>query len=81
MIEHARVLSDGKYSSLGVNAFSNKHLRLKFADDSTAFFRYAFALIDEDEEEVAVFTEHCGYHVFPLVDTTIEVLEGDTDAG
>lgn len=66
-------------SDFGVG--SNVHL--KFDDGSYAFFKYAFYLVDEDFNEVAIFTEHCGYHIFTLSGTTIELLESrwpDEDA-
>ncbi len=75
VIEHAESLSGGKYTSLGVSAFPNQSVRLTFPDRSTAVFRYAFYFEDEEAQEIAVFTEHCGYHVFPLVDTVVEVIE------
>ena len=43
----------------------SKEVKLKFPDDSTAHFKYAFAVWKEDRGTIAVFTEHCGYHVFP----------------
>ena len=48
-------------------------LKMTLADGSLAFFHYAFYIIDEDE--VAVFTEHCGYHLFPLDETTLVLYE------
>jgi hypothetical protein len=48
-------------------------VRLGFPDGSYAFFRYAFYL--RDEREVAVFTEHCGYHFFPAGELEVEVLK------
>ena len=81
LTNHALTVSNGKFSTLGVSAFGNRHVRLQFADGSTAFFRYAFTLSDDEAEEIAVFTEHCGYHIFPLVDTSIEVFETARDAG
>jgi hypothetical protein len=51
------------------------HLKLTFEDGSSAFFYYAFYILDETLNEVAVFTEHCGYHVFPAVGTKLEILE------
>ena len=47
-------------------------LKLGFPDGSQAQFLYAFAIQDPDHREIAVFTEHCGYHIFPLTDTEIE---------
>src|SRR5215470_2708775 len=46
-----------------------------FPDGSYALFRHAFFITAPDWKEVVVFTEHCGYHIFPLVDLQIEQLE------
>jgi hypothetical protein len=51
------------------------HLKINFEDGSFAFFQYAFYLPDEESDEVAVFTEHCGYHIFPLSGTSLELFE------
>jgi hypothetical protein len=48
---------------------------MEFPDGSSAFFHYAFYLKDETLGEVAVFTEHCGYHIFPLYDTRLELID------
>jgi hypothetical protein len=47
---------------------------IRFPDGSHVLFRYAFAIRDEAAGEVIVFTEHCGYHVFPLGDAEVEEL-------
>ena len=39
-------------------------VKLTFGDGSTAHFKYAFCALDEERGELAVFTEHCRYHVF-----------------
>lgn len=41
-------------------------LVIELMDGSTLRFRHAFHVIRESEQALAVFTEHCGYHVFPL---------------
>ena len=46
-----------------------------FPDGSYALFRHAFFITAPDWKEVVVFTEHCGYHIFPLADLRIERLE------
>lgn len=52
--------------------FPSRHdLIVTWMDGSTARFRYAFHLIRESEQALAVFTEHCGYHVFPLHDAQV----------
>lgn len=60
----------------------NQHLKINFPDGSFAFCRHAFYLLDRESNEVAVFTEHCGYHIFPLYGTQLELLESKwTDVG
>lgn len=63
-----------KYNNLSISDFHH-HLKIEFADNSNAFFYYAFYLIAEDLKEVAIFTEHCGYHIFPFIDSKIELFD------
>jgi len=44
----------------------DQSVHLCFEDGSFAVFYYAFAVLDEAGERCMVFTEHCGYHVFPV---------------
>ncbi|MEN9938329.1 MAG: hypothetical protein RLZZ387_4908 [Chloroflexota bacterium] len=46
-------------------------LVLRFPDGSMCRFRYAFHLAGPARRQICVFTEHCGYHVFP--DYEVEV--------
>jgi hypothetical protein len=48
---------------------------IRFPDGSHVQFRHAFAVPDEAGREVAVFTEHCGYHVFPVGEAEVEVVQ------
>ncbi len=41
-------------------------LRVELMDGSVVEFRYAFHLLDEREKTIAVFTEHCGHHLYPF---------------
>ena len=41
-------------------------VHLRFEDGSEVRFASAFCAVDEAQGELAVFTEHCGYHVFSL---------------
>jgi hypothetical protein len=77
----ARELSGGRYSTLGAEAFKQQAVRLRFPDGSAALFLYSFVLTDEARGELAVFTEHCGYHVFPLEDTTVDTQPVDSFRG
>ena len=65
-------------------------LKIDFEDGSFALVQYAFyvldqdnnCILDQDDNEVAIFTEHCGYHIFPLYGTKLELLESKwTDVG
>lgn len=79
-IEH---FTDGRYGpdykhrgSLGASDFpANSRVSVVFADGSEATFRYAFFIEAPEWDEVAVFTEHCGYHIFPAGDLRIEQVE------
>ena len=75
--------TDEKYGSdkthrgmLSAFDFANSSLvSIVFPDGSYALFRYAFFIAAPDWKEVAVFTEHCGYHIYPIADLQIEQLE------
>jgi hypothetical protein len=54
---------------------------LHFDDGSFARFRYAFAVLDESGERCMVFTEHCGYHVFPVGAGGVEVVRDEDQGG
>lgn len=51
---------------LGAGDFPLAGVRLRFEDGSEVSFRYAFFVEDRERNELAVFTEHCGTHVFPM---------------
>ena len=46
-------------------------LCVEFADGSRAEFKYAFYVVREASRLIAVFTEHCGHHVFPAHGATV----------
>lgn len=50
---------------------SSSQIELEFPDASKIVFQSAFYLENTARELVAVFTEHCGYHVFPINDLQI----------
>jgi hypothetical protein len=41
-------------------------VRIELMDDSFVEFRYACAIVSGEKRAIAVLTEHCGYHVFPI---------------
>ena len=69
-----RTRTDDKRNKLGASDFpAAKVADLQFPDGSTAQFRFAVVIEAPEIGEVGVFTEHCGYHIFPLVDTTLRM--------
>jgi hypothetical protein len=52
----------------------DQSVMIRFPDGSQVHFRCALAMTDESVGEVAVFTEHCGYHVFPADGAEVEIL-------
>jgi hypothetical protein len=50
-------------------------ISMTFDDGSTASFFYAILIEAPDLNEVGVFTEHCGYHIFPLAGTHVARVE------
>ncbi len=45
--------------------FPQEPLRIELMDGSVVNFRSAFHIASEAKRAIAVFTEHCGHHVFP----------------
>jgi len=59
--------SGGRFKTLGAADFQlDQTVDLGFPDGSVATFKAAFFIIDTERQELGVFTEHCGHHVFPL---------------
>lgn len=46
-------------------------IKIKLMDESCVEFRWAFFVVSEQKRAVAVFTEHCGNHVFPYHEAQI----------
>ena len=65
---------ESKYSRLSLADFTT-NLRIQFEDNSKAEFQFAFYLKDIALREVAVFTEHCGYHIFPFCISRIDTID------
>jgi hypothetical protein len=64
----------GKRSWFGADDFPlDKTVHLEFPDGSSAQFRYAIVIEASEIYELGVFTEHCGYHIFPAVDTVVRI--------
>jgi hypothetical protein len=59
---------------LSASDFSAQSVHLHFDDGSFARFHYAFVVFDDAGKQCMVFTEHCGYHVFPVGNDGVQVL-------
>lgn len=46
-------------------SFSHDTVRVELMDTSVVEFRNAFFVASDAKRAIAVFTEHCGHHVFP----------------
>ncbi len=60
----------------------DEEVEIQFGSGDSMRFNYAFFLVDEDRQKVAVFTEHSGYFEFPsrylkIVATKTTVYIGD----
>ncbi len=55
------------------------NVTLRFLDGSTAHFLHAFALRNPEYDELAVFTEHCLHHIFPLMGTDVQIDKPSTE--
>lgn len=55
----------------------DESVELELADGSTMVLRYAFAVIDEPQRLVAIFTEHSGYFCFGMVNLVLVERKGD----
>jgi hypothetical protein len=53
--------------------FPLERVRVKLMDGSSVEFKYAFALCWPEKRAIAVFTEHCGHHVYPDAEASVEV--------
>ena len=76
LIEWIRKYSDDHREQLGASDFPcNYKVELKFSDESHAIFSYALVIEEPKLNEIGVFTEHCGYHIFPLYGTHVRRIE------
>jgi hypothetical protein len=68
--EWARELAPGSPDG-DLKPRSTVHVALM--DGSAATFNYAFFLVSEEKRAIAVFTEHCGNHVYPWHEARVSV--------
>jgi hypothetical protein len=66
--QHVATIGGGELRGLSASIFSSSTVAITFEDNSRVEFRYAFVIEAPELREVGVFTEHCGYHIFPLYD-------------
>jgi hypothetical protein len=61
----SRPESEVRAAGLSAADYPAETLEVRFADDSTAVFRFAFAIVSRDKNAVAVFSGHSGHYVLP----------------
>ncbi len=76
LIQWIREFADDERTELAAQDFPISHsVHIKFEDDSEARFEYAILIEEPQLREIGVFTEHCGYHIFPLGGTHVARIE------
>lgn len=72
--QYLELKGEGHETNLGASDFpANKVARIKFPDGSFAEFRYTLVMEAPEFNEVGIFTEHCGYHIFNLSGIDINI--------
>lgn len=75
LIEYLRNNGEEEREELSAyDFFPNQIVQIKFEDESFAEFRYSLVINAPELNEVGIFTEHCGYHIFNLGGTFINKL-------
>lgn len=76
VVQWIRDFADDTRESFGAGDFPCSHsVSMIFDDGSTASFHYAILIEAPELNEIGIFTEHCGYHIFPLGGTHITLME------
>ena len=76
VIEWIRAFADDTRERFAAGDFPCSHdISITFDDGSAASFRYAILMEAPELNEIGIFTEHCGYHIFPLGGTHVARIE------
>ncbi|MCE7992940.1 MAG: hypothetical protein HEP71_13205 [Roseivirga sp.] len=76
VMEYLELKGEGHETNLGAGDFpAKKVVRIKFRDNSFAEFRYTLVMEAPEFNEVGIFTEHCGYHIFNLYGIDISIVD------
>ncbi len=70
------LISQGEHEREKLSAYdfySNNVVKITFDDGSYAEFNYPLVIEAPELNEIGVFTEHCGYHIFNLGGTHVLV--------
>ncbi len=76
LVQWIRTFADDERTKLAACDFPSSHsVLVKFDDGSEARFEYAILIEEPRLREIGIFTEHCGYHTFPLGGTHVTRIE------
>jgi hypothetical protein len=72
-------------AEMGLSAYdfpANEEVEIRFDSGDSMHFKFAFFVVDEDREKIAVFTEHSGYFEFPskylqVTSTRVDIYTGE----
>jgi len=77
-IRFDRCVSEIKNEGLRAGDFKlDEGVDVKLADGSTLSMQNAFAVLDENQRAVGIFSEHCGYFCYGMADLELIERKGD----
>ena len=72
VVNWIRIYGDDTRVRFSAEDFPYSHsISMIFDDGSTALFQHAILIEAPELNEIGVFTECCGYHIFPLAGTHV----------
>jgi hypothetical protein len=75
----SRPVEQIRSQGLGASDFpTGESLHIKLIDGSFVQFEYAFHVVNPAKFAIAVFTEHCGYHLFPFHEAVVSRVVSET---
>jgi hypothetical protein len=55
--------------------FPSEGVRIELPDSSIVSFNWAIHIVSLERRAIAVFTEHCGHHIFPIYDAKVFIAD------
>ena len=76
LVQWIREFADDERTHLECQDFPMTYsVSIRLEDESSAQFEYAILIVEPRLHEIGIFTEHCGYHIFPLDGSVVAKIE------